>query len=98
MIRTRIALFALASAALAFPLVACSSSDSSSSSTSSGSGSSSSSASSQPTAYTCADLKACCDKITDAAKKQNCETSYNGSLNNDQICSGSYGGFKPYCP
>lgn len=47
---------------------------------------------------TCADLKACCDKITDASKKSNCDQTYNAVKGSDANCGALYSTFAADCP
>jgi hypothetical protein len=47
---------------------------------------------------TCADLQACCDKITNADFKKSCTDTHAGLSGNDQACSSVLNAYKSQCP
>jgi len=46
---------------------------------------------------TCADLKACCDKIAEGMKKDSCNATYDGVKGTDSTCSIVYGQYAGDC-
>lgn len=47
---------------------------------------------------TCADLKACCDKMEAGQTKDACNNAHQNAGGNDATCNGYYIGFQIYCP
>jgi hypothetical protein len=60
--------------------------------------SSSSSGSSGSVAHSCADLKACCDKIADPDKQTECNQTYSAVKASEPSCSAIYSTYAPQCP
>jgi hypothetical protein len=46
----------------------------------------------------CADLQACCAKITDATKKSQCDQTYNAVKSSEDSCNSIYSTFAADCP
>jgi len=61
-------------------------------------GSSGSSGSSGGAGKTCADLKACCDKIPAGSTKDGCDAIYNQFKGMDSSCNAVYSSYAPSCP
>lgn len=47
---------------------------------------------------TCADLKACCDKMQAGPMKDMCNNLHQNAGNNDATCNSYYAGFQMHCP
>ncbi|HSO33580.1 MAG TPA: hypothetical protein VLT33_13700 [Labilithrix sp.] len=62
------------------------------------SGSSGTSGSSGGAGKTCADLKACCDKIPAGSTKDSCNQTYDSLAGMDSQCAIVYSGYAPSCP
>lgn len=49
-------------------------------------------------AGTCADLKACCDKMAAGQLKDSCNQAHDSASGNDATCGQVYSGLKSFCP
>ena len=50
------------------------------------------------TTHTCAELRACCDKIADPTEKMNCADTYKAVQTSEPSCNAIYGQYAPSCP